>query len=156
MSVLVFDTSAYLNGRRDHYPPNTFPSVWDVVAIAMTEGRIIAPREVYRELVAKDDEITEWCKQLPTHVFIDPIEPVQRRVGAVYARFPNPGRRDGADPFVIAEAQHRGFTVVTYEGRSFSGVPTRHWDRTMPGICKHLEVPCCTLPEALAMLGASF
>jgi hypothetical protein len=38
----------------------------------------------------------------------------------------------------------------------FSGIPTRHWDRTMPGICKHLEVPCCTLPEALAMLGASF
>ena len=24
MSVLVFDTSAYLNGCRDHYPPNTF------------------------------------------------------------------------------------------------------------------------------------
>jgi hypothetical protein len=40
------------------------------------------------------------------------------------------------------------------EGRSFSGIPTRHWDRTMPGICKHLEAPCCTLPEALAMLGA--
>jgi hypothetical protein len=88
LNVLVFDTSAYLNGRRDHYPPKTFPSVWDVVGAAMTDGRIIAPREVYRELVAKDDDIMEWCKQLPTHVFVDPIEPVQRRVGAVYARFP--------------------------------------------------------------------
>jgi hypothetical protein len=65
LSVLVFDTSAYLNGRRDHYPPNSFPSVWDVIAVAMTECRIIAPREVYRELVAKDDEITEWCSSCP-------------------------------------------------------------------------------------------
>lgn len=111
--MLVFDTSAYLNGRRDHYPPTTFPSVWDLVAGAMTDGRIITPREVYRELIAKDDEITAWCKQLPPHVFVDPIEPVQRRVGIVYAQFANPGRRDGADPFVIAEAQHRGFMVVT-------------------------------------------
>jgi len=154
--MLVFDTSAYLNGRRDHYPPATFPSVWDLVAAAMTDGRIVTPREVYRELIAKDDEITAWCKQLPPHVFVDPIERVQRRVGIVYAQFANPGRRDGADPFVIAEAQHRGFMVVTYEGRSFSGVPTRNWDRTMPGICKHFAVPCCTLPEALATLGASF
>ena len=154
--MLVFDTSAYLNGRRDHYPPKTFPSVWELVAAAMADGRIIAPREVYRELVAKDDELTAWCRQLPLHVFVDPIEPVQRRVGVVYAQFANPGRRDGADPFVIAEAQHRGFTVVTYEGRSFSGVPTRNWARTMPGICKHFAVPCCTLPEALTMLGASF
>lgn len=154
--MLVFDTSAYLNGRRDHYPPATFPSVWDLVATAMADGRIVAPRAVYLELVAKDDEVTAWCKQQPAHVFVDPIEAVQRRVGAVYARFANPGRRDGADPFVIAEAQHRGFTVVTYEGRSFSGVPTRHWDRAMPGICKHLDVPCRTLPEALTMLGASF
>ena len=140
--MLVFDTSAYLNGRRDHYPPATFPSVWDLVAAAMTDGRIITPREVYREIVAKDDEIAAWCKQLPPHVFVDPIEPVQRMVGIVYAQFANPGRRDGADPFVIAEAQHRGVTVVTYEGRSFSGVPTRNWDRTMPGICKHFTVPC--------------
>jgi hypothetical protein len=86
--VLVFDTSAYLNGRRDHYPPKTFPSVWDVVGAAMTDGRIIAPREVYRELVAKDDDITEWCKQLPTHVFVDPIEPVQRRWAPCTRGFP--------------------------------------------------------------------
>jgi hypothetical protein len=154
--VLVFDTSAFLNGRRDHYPPATFPSVWALVAQAMVDGRIIVPRAVYVELVAKDDDVADWCNQQPKHVFVDPSEPVQRIVGPVYAQFANPGRRDGADPFVIAEARHREFSVVTYEGRSFSGVPTRHWDRSMPGICKHLEVRCCTLPEALTMLGASF
>jgi hypothetical protein len=86
----------------------------------------------------------------------EPGEAVQRAAGVLVGMFPNPGVRNRADPFVVAEAQVRGLTVVTYEGRSFSGVPTRNWARTMPGICGHVGVPCRTLPEALAMLDATF
>ena len=57
---------------------------------------------------------------------------------------------------MIAEAEIRGLTVVTYEGRSFRGVPTKNWSRQMPGICKHLGVKCATLPESLTQLGGSF
>jgi hypothetical protein len=153
--VLVFDTSAYLNGRRDHYPTATFPSVWQLIEKAMADGRIVPPREVYREIVAMDDEHAAWAKSLSA-LFVDPTSDVQRAAGVIYQMFPGAGRRDGADPFVVAEAQVRGYTVVTYEGRSFSGVPTRRWHRTMPGICGHVGVKCATLPEALAMLGASF
>lgn len=153
--MLVLDTSAYLNGRRDHYPPTTFPSLWQLVEEAMSDGRIVAPREVFRELTAKDDDLAAWTKT-QAGCFVEPSEDVQRAAGVIYGMFPGAGRRDGADPFVVAEAQVRGFTVVTYEGRSFSGVPTARWHRTMPGICKHFGVPCVTLPEALTLLGASF
>ncbi|MGH2941883.1 MAG: DUF4411 family protein [Solirubrobacteraceae bacterium] len=153
--MLVFDTSAYINGQRDHYPVATFPSVWDVITEAMSDGRIIPPREVFRELTAKDDDIAEWARERAS-VFVDPSPETQRAAGVIYAMFSGAGRRDGADPFVIAEAQIRGFTVVTYEGRSFSGVPTRNWERRMPGICRRAGVPCRTLPEALMMLGATF
>jgi hypothetical protein len=153
--VLVLDTSAYLNGRKDHYPPGTFPSVWGLIEDAMGDGRIVPPREVYRELTAQDDDLAAWAKQR-AGCFIDPEAEIQRAAGVIYGLFPGAGRRDGADPFVVAEAQARGFTVVTYEGRSFSGVPTTRWHRTMPGICRHVGVPCVTLPEALTMLGATF
>lgn len=153
--MLVLDTSAYINGQRDHYPLATFPSVWGLITEAMGDSRVIPPREVYRELIAKDDEITAWAKERAGY-FVDASEDVQRAAGVIYSMFSGAGRRDGADPFVIAEAQIRGFTVVTYEGRTFSGLPTRNWERSMPGICRHFGVPCCTLPEALTMLGASF
>src|SRR6266567_6311910 len=80
------------------------------------------------------------------------------RVSAIYATFPNPGIRDAADPWVIAEAKIRGLAVVTYEGRTFSGVPTseRRWAKSMPGICRRLGVGCVTLPEALGELGGEF
>lgn len=152
--MLVFDTSAFLNGRNDHYPPATFPSVWQLVVDALIDGRIFLPRAVWVEARAKDDDIKAW---IGDHAPVDPIEEVQRAIGPIYEQFSGgSGRRDGADPFVIAEARHRGLTVVTYEGRSFSGVPTKRWERSMPGICRQFKVPCCTLPEALALLGASF
>lgn len=153
--MLVFDTSAFLNGWHDHLPPATFPTVWDVVGEAMREAQIITPREVYREITKLDDDVSKWVKERSAHV-TEPIAEVQRRAGEIAAMFPQPGVRNRADPFVVAEAQVRGLTVVTYEGRSFSGLPTRNWSRTMPGICNHLGVPCRTLPEALAMLGATF
>lgn len=153
--MLVFDTSAYLNGWRDHYPPATFPSVWELVAAAMADGRIVAPREVFNEIKRIDDDVCEWARAR-TAGFVEPTAEVQVAAGRILSKLPNPGVRDGADPFVVAEAQLRALTVVTYEGRSFSGVPTKNWSKTMPGICSELGVSCRTLPEALTMLGASF
>ncbi|MDQ3933197.1 MAG: DUF4411 family protein [Actinomycetota bacterium] len=151
--MLVFDTSAYINGQRDHLPPTTFPSVWSLIADAIEAGRIIVPREVYRELTAQDDDVATWIKERE-HAVVEPTEEVQKLAGRFMAEFPQPGVRNQADPFILAEAQVRGFTVVTYEGRSFSGVPTARWSRSMPGICQRFGIPCCTLPEALGMLGA--
>lgn len=153
--MFVFDTSAYLNGWHDHLPPATFGSVWTFIAAEMEAGRIVAPREVLAEMLKKDDEVAAWARER-AEVFVEPTETVQRRAGEIYSLFPNPGLRDQADPFVIAEAEERGLVVVTYEGRSFSGVPTRRWDRQMPGVCKRLGVGCATLPEALTRLGGSF
>jgi hypothetical protein len=60
--LLVFDTSAFINGRNDHYPPLTFPSVWQLVEEALADGRIFLARQVWIELCAKDDEIKSWIK----------------------------------------------------------------------------------------------
>jgi Domain of unknown function (DUF4411) len=152
--MLVFDTSAYINSWRDHYEPATFPSVWELIAAAINDGRIISPREVFNELVKKDDEVAAWAKEREG-LFIEPSAEVQLLAGQIYAQLPNPGIRDAADPFVIAEAQIRAMTVVTYEGRNYGG-PTKNWDKRMPGICQQLGVACCTVPQALKTLGASF
>jgi Domain of unknown function (DUF4411) len=156
--LFVFDSSAYINGWRDHYPPSTFPSVWMLIEECFNDGRVLSPREVYNELTRKDDDVAAWAKdRLPG--FVEPSEAVMRAAGAIFENeLPDSGDRDAADPWVIAEARIRDLTVVTYEGRTFSGVPTsdKRWARSMPGICNRLGVPCLTLPEALGHLGGSF
>jgi hypothetical protein len=152
--MFVFDTSAFINGWRDHYPFETFPSVWDLIAAALDDGRVVAPREVFRELVKKDDEVAAWAK-LREPCFVDPSPEIQKLSGEFQLRFPKPNVRNIADPFVLAEAQIRKLTVVTYEGRSFGG-PTKNWAKSMPGICRELKLACKTLPEALGPLGGRF
>ena len=156
--MFVFDTSAYINGWRDHYPPQTFPGVWSLVEEALVDGRVVSPREVYNERVRKDDDVAAWAKER-LQGFVEPTPDVMRAAGVIFEReLPNSGDRDAADPWVIAEARLRKLTVVTYEGRTFSGVPTseRRWARSMPGICRRLGVGCMTLPEALGRLGGTF
>lgn len=151
----VFSTNAFINGWRDHYPPDTFPGVWDLISTALADGRVVAPREVLRELERMDDELWHWARER-RHLFVDPTPDVQVAVGPIYEQFPRPGTRDAADPWVIAEAQVRRFTVVTYEGRTFSGETTRAALRRMPGICAQFDVRCITLPEAFGPLGGRF
>ena len=154
--MLVFDTSAFINGWRYHYRPDTFPSVWDRIGEAMTNGRIVSPRMVLVELKEKDDEVHTWAKERAA-LFVDPSPPVQAEVGQIQAMLPNPGVRDRADPFVMAEAKVRGFTVVTYEGtNTFTGRRTKRADEKMPGMCRRLGIGCCIVPDALAMLGVQF
>jgi hypothetical protein len=153
--MFVFDTSAYVNGWRYHYPPETFPGVWEFIEAAMDDGRVLSPRAVYNELGDKDDDVFAWAKPRRP-CFIEPTEDVQKRSGEILAMLPKPGVRDGADPWVVAEGEFRELVVVTYEGTTFGGVPTRRWHRSMPGICQQVGVPCITLPVALGRLGASF
>jgi len=84
---------------------------------------------------------------------LDPSTDVQARAGKFQLEFPKPGLRDKADPFIMAEAEVRGFTVVTYEGITFSGAPARGAEKKLPAICARLGIPCCTLPQALQRLG---
>ena len=152
--MLVFDTSAYINGQKDHFLLTVVPSVWTLIEQAIDDRRIILPREVYRELTQIDDDLSTWIKR-HSGVVAEPSEGVQRRAGESLPHFPTTAGRNRADPFILAEAETRGFVVVTYEGRSFSGRPTKNWASSMPGICQHFEIGCRTLPEALEMLGVS-
>lgn len=153
--MFVFDTSAYINGWRDHYPPATFPSVWSLIDAAFDDLRVISPREVYNELTRKDDDVCAWAKDRMAG-FIEATAAVTREAGAIQASFSSPGTRDGADSWVIAEARVRGYTVVTYEGRTFGGARTKRWEDKMPGICEHHGIPVVTLPDALGTLGGTF
>lgn len=89
------------------------------------------------------------------HVAVDPSPEVQRLAGKLDERFDSSPTRDRADPWVVAEAQHRGWTVVTYEGtNTLTGARTPKWRFKMPGICESIGVGCCILPEALNLTQA--
>lgn len=151
----IFDTSAFINGSRDHFFPDMVPSAWRLVEEAIDDGRVLVVRAVVLELEERDDEMTKLVQRHATTV-VEPNEAVQRRAGEFGLEFPQHHKRHRADPFILAEAESRSFTVVTYEGVTFAGIEkTRGWARSMPGVCAKFDIACCTLPQALRDLGLS-
>jgi hypothetical protein len=79
--------------------PTILPTVWVLIGQAIQDGRIILPREVFRELAEKDDELAVWISDYAA-VVAEPSEEVQRRAGAFLEPFPRPGVRNAADPWI--------------------------------------------------------
>lgn len=151
--MYVFDSSAFINGARHHYYLNTMAAVWDLVEVAIEDGRVIVPREVFREVTFQEDDVSELLKRHKDAV-VEPPEEVQSLAGIYQQRFFSGSElRDRADPWIMAEAEVRGATIVTYEGITFSGAAARGSAQKLPAICAQVGLKCCTLAQALQDLG---
>lgn len=143
MPFYSFDTSSFLNGRRDLLPPTTFPTLWSNVE-AMIEAGLIRSIDLVRdELSKRDDDVLAWAKAQPD-LFVPVVPDVQEAVRIVLREHPRligiGSGRSRADPFVIALAVARDGTVVTEETLSRSSRSPR-----IPDVCQALGVPWLNL-----------
>lgn len=137
------DTSSLIWAWRFAYPPQRFPSVWAQVENLIRNGDLKASPMVLKELERQEDELSAWAAA-KRELFIDLDEDQQREVRDTMAGYPGLVRpsedRVNADPFVIALARCRGWTVVSEERPSGNpGTPK------IPNVCAARGVRCINL-----------
>jgi predicted DNA binding protein len=111
-----FDTSAFIEPWVRLYPPDIFGPVWDKVEKLAENEEITAPADVLLELEKQKDDLHEWAKP-------ELFETPDREVMEVFTEIVNDhpdfmkinSTKSGADPFVVALAEVKELTVVTYE-----------------------------------------
>jgi Domain of unknown function (DUF4411) len=132
------DSSGILDLFR-YYPPDVFPTIWTQMEAAARHGVIFAIDEVYREIEKKDDVAFDWLKARRM-IVVEIDTQIQQRVTAILAVHPRlidtRKNRSSGDPFVIALAQSRGFSVVT--GEKASGILAKP---NIPDVCDALKTP---------------
>jgi hypothetical protein len=138
------DTSALIDLWRRLYPPDIFPSLWKEIDKLYAQGELIAPREVLKELEQKDDELLKWAskhRKMFKKLDYDQVNKVRN----ILSRFQNlvdvNKTIPEADPFVIALALSKGWTLITSEKLGSSGHPK------IPDVCTHYGVKCINLIE---------
>jgi hypothetical protein len=133
------DTSAILDAWVRHYPPDVFPSIWERMKGAASEGKIFIIDEVLSELKRKDDGAHEWFESHGEMV-ISIDAKIQASVAEIMHKYPKiidtRRNRSGCDPWVVALAQVRGFSVVTAERPSGSLARPK-----IPDICVDMALP---------------
>ena len=144
-----FDTSAFINGRRDIFKPPMFEPIWDEIGHMIARGQVLAVDEVRRELGRKDDEVLAWART-KRGLFVPLEHDIQEATKEVLRECPrlmaqHGANRNSADPFVVGLALARGGTVVTQETPGRSDRKPR-----IPDACAAVGVDCRTLPDFVA------
>jgi hypothetical protein len=128
-----------------HYPPDVFPSIWDRMGRAASGGQLFIIDEVLRELERKDDGAHEWFDSRGEAVVAIDAE-IQASVAQIMSKYPKlidtRRNRSGCDPWVIALAQVRGFSVVTAEKPSGALLRPK-----IPDVCTDLALPFLDVVE---------
>lgn len=158
--VYCVDTSALIDFRI-LYRRGTFPSLWASLTGLVAAQRLIAPREVWRE-IKKDDELPLWVRQSNNRRMFKRLRAEgMRTVHTILSKYPKlvdwGKETPDADPFVIALAMSmnaqqqdlfspRTCVVVTSEKAHPQGRPH------IPDVCKDLGVGCICGEAALGDL----
>jgi hypothetical protein len=132
-----FDSSAFIDPFRRHYPPDLFPAFWEALATRIETGAIVASQVVRDEIEQKDDDLLAWVKRR-SNLFVPMDEPQQDRLVEILTRFPTwvdpASSKNQADPFVVALARARSLTVVINESGGSDVHPK------IPFVCKHYQI----------------
>lgn len=141
--IYCIDTSSLVEASTRYYPPDNFPSLWERLEALILDGRLYAPEEVQGEIAKQDDYLKEWGR---THngLFV-PLDQEQlvevSRIEATFERLVDTVRgRSAADPWVIALAKVKGYTVVSQERKAPRKIK-------IPDVCEHYGIDCVTLVE---------
>jgi hypothetical protein len=146
------DTSALIELHAT-YGGDVFVSLWQNVAGLVKEGRLIAPREVLREIEKKDDDLLKWVKK---HRKIFREQDIEQLQGAqeILSRFPDltdPAKEiPDADPFVVAlaiientkrqDTLFKSQCIVLTQEKPSRGVRPK-----IPDVCQHYGIECIAL-----------
>jgi hypothetical protein len=141
--IYCIDSNIVIQGRKHRYPPRRFRQLWENIEHLIAAGRMYASEAVKWELTVADDEIHDWVKA-QSGLFV-PLDRAQTdAVTKIQEDFDNlvDHRRgkSGADPFVIALAKVRGYTVVTFENMAGTGNKPK-----IPDVCARYDIPCVDL-----------
>lgn len=121
LTTYSVDTSALIDGVERFYPIRNFPSFWGRIDALIDEGRLRVSEEAWNEAVSADAPLRDWCEEVGMNrsQCVFPTTPeVAAIAGAIVTDYPNwikQGKKNGADPFVIAVAEHDGLMVISGE-----------------------------------------
>ena len=110
----------------------------------VSEGDLVAPREVLRELEEKEDELLGWARR-NRKMFFDLDAEQQQLVKGILRKYPNlvdsSKSIPDADPFVVALGKKK-YTVVTSErARGLGG------SMKIPDVCAREDIKCISLHQ---------
>ena len=151
--MYLLDADVFIEAKDTYFAMDFCPGFWDWLVHAHHQGRLFSIDRVRAELLAGDDELSEWVKRIPRSFFLKPASNTTEslRVIADWTSRSDHYEQDAkaaflarADYYLVAPAHERGYAVVTNEKATESKRQIK-----IPNACAPHGVPVRTLFEVL-------
>lgn len=119
----LLDANVLISAKNNHYGFDFCPAFWVWLDEAHSAGAVRSVERVYDELIERDDELSEWCRE--RRDFFDALTSSDIAAVGRVNRWANessdydPAAKaefaDAADSFLVAQAMVGGHTIVTHE-----------------------------------------
>lgn len=157
--VYVLDANVFIQAKNLHYGFDFCPGFWDWLQEQAGQGGLMSLDKVRDELLAVEDELTDWAKDLDGGFFQSLTGDHVAALAAVSQWANGEDYEDGAvniflqvaDYYLVAYALAIGATVVTHEKHSDSRKKIK-----IPNACLGVGVSCVTPFEMLRREHARF
>jgi len=119
----LLDTNVFIQGKNQHYRMDFCPAFWDWLREENKKEKVFSIEKVSDELLAGDDELSAWVKELGERFFLAPDEKIldalqkvadwvkrQNYLPAAINNF-----LQDTDYYLVAHALSHNLVVVTHE-----------------------------------------
>lgn len=143
-TIYCLDTNFFID-LKWFYFLDVFTTLKDNLENLAKSGRIVIHKTVLEEIERKDDDISKWIKA--NIKIVEDIDDDQAKILPDIVTEHSDwikGEKTPADPFIIALADVKGYTVVTRE----KIVPYNHGaNNRIPAICNKRGVSCICVKD---------
>ena len=171
--IFLIDTNAFISPYRTYYPFDLAPSFWGFLEQSMATGDIVLLDVVYDEVTKGDDDLSQWLSGVEPQC----LKRAQADILAVYKQILNDiqqakthtgqplynakalnewAQYDIADPWLVATAKARDYTLVSFESPSGALGASTLGRVKIPDEAKKFGVKCCNLFEMMRALQFQF
>jgi predicted nucleic acid-binding protein len=152
----LLDTNVFIEAKNRYYAFEIAEGFWEWLELLANEQSFLTVKEVREEIINSyhDDQLEAWLRTFPLKQFIDTdleIQANQRQIANYIVKHEvfSPENKytflEKADPWLIATAMTRGFTIVTHEAKAGAGTKKVK----IPNICEVFGVDYISLFDVM-------
>jgi len=159
--MYLVDANVLIQAKNQHYAFDIVPAFWDWLKKTHRAGRVFTVQSVYDEVLARNDDLSDWIQALPSSFSLAPQSTDQASLSTL-SGWANSSRRytqgavaaflSAGDYFLVAQAHSLQYIVVTHETAS----PDSKKRIKIPEACAALDVKWMTPFKMLRSEGACF
>lgn len=155
----LLDSNILIEAKNLYYGFDICPGYWEWVEQAHEDGTLLTIEPVQVEILAKEDELSEWLKQCPNDYFAAIDDDCAEAMTEVSEWVTTQGFKESAvhaflskaDYFLVAYAKAHGHIIITKEVHSSGKSKVK-----IPTVCQALGVSCTNIYDLMRNKDVSF